>query len=93
MNAAAVILVIGTILFFQSDTLQAHTVPACCIAPHPPSLNDPDFPNYPYNYCEARRIEKGKEKWQAPESNGGDAVRSNNKHCQPDHVSPEGPNG
>ena len=91
MNSAAVILTLGSILVLSSGTVKAHTVPACCIAPHP--LNLDDDPGYPYDYCEARRVEKGKEKWQAPDSNGGDTVRYTNKHCQPGHVSPEGPNG
>jgi hypothetical protein len=63
----------GSLMFFSAGTGTAHPVPACCIAPYPP--NDLDEP-YNANYCDARDNAP-----QAPSSNGGNTVRSENKHC------------
>jgi hypothetical protein len=72
----AIALTAGSFIILPAGSAGAHTVPACCIAPHPEDDNfDPTYP-YPMSYCEDR-----KNALQASTSNGGNTVRENNKHC------------
>jgi hypothetical protein len=65
----------GSLMAVGADQLN-HTVPACCIGPHPGD-GSPPIPAG----CQL----------QADSSKGGDTVRENNKHCEP-HATPGGPN-